>query len=126
MDQKEAARNWILHDLPGLQEWMRENEGDNREILRRLTINLRFAIQHELTEKMRCYVLDYYSGLSMGQISEKYGVEKSTVSRQVKYARANLFRVLRYTDPSLLHASLEKRSRPKRIKKHIARKRKEE
>ena len=109
MDKKQAAHNWLLHDLIALKDWRESDGGDNSEILGRLKLNLKYALQHELTPKMRDYMLDYYVfGLDMGEIAKKRGVAKSSVSRGIKTARKNLLHVLRYTDPILLTTEWQK------------------
>lgn len=66
VDKIQAAHNWLIHDLVALNDWKEMCGGDNGEILDRLKVNLRYAFQHELTQKMQEYMLDYYvQGLSM-------------------------------------------------------------
>nr|DAI80037.1 MAG TPA: RNA polymerase sigma factor [Caudoviricetes sp.] len=44
-----------------------------------------------LTEKQRMYLLAYYSeNLTMDQLADRFGVNKSTISRSVQRAKKNL------------------------------------
>lgn len=61
------------------------------------------AIQYELTDSQRTYFTAYYlDGLTMDEIGELHGVNKSTVSRTVKRAMDRVERVLKYSSPKLL------------------------
>ena len=78
--------------------WMRANAQDNSEQLSRLRRNLRLARERELTERQREMVSLYYDqGMTMPQIAERLGVNRSTVSRTLRRARDRLYRFLRYT-----------------------------
>ena len=48
----------------------------------------------------------YADGLPLWGIAKKYGVDQSVVSRTIKRARQNLWEVMRYTHPRLLHAKM--------------------
>ena len=88
----------FLDGRASLQVWERENAPDNSETLSRVKKNIKTAITELLTSKQRTYLLAYYfEGLSMEEIAAREGVNKSTVSRTVKRARARLDRVLRYS-----------------------------
>lgn len=78
--------------------WMRANAQDNSEQLSRLRRNLRLARERELTERQREMVSLYYDqGMTIPQIAERLGVNRSTVSRTLRRARDRLYRFLRYT-----------------------------
>ena len=78
--------------------WLRENGEDNREQLDRLRRNLRRAREQELTPRQRQMLALYYDrGLKMPQIARELGVNRSTVSRTIRRAKARLYRCLRYT-----------------------------
>lgn len=65
--------------------YSRAMAADNSEQLGRLRRNLLRALREDVTEKQRQVLLLYYSdGLNMRQISERLGVNKSTVSRTIK------------------------------------------
>lgn len=84
--------------LGDMTVWMRANAQDNSEQLSRLRRNLRRAREQELTERQREMVSLYYDqGMTMPQIAEQLGVNRSTVSRTLRRARARLYRFLRYT-----------------------------
>ena len=118
VDKIQAAHNWLIHDLVALNDWKEMCGGDNGEILDRLKVNLRYAFQHELTQKMQEYMLDYYvQGLSMREIARKRNVGLSAVSRGIKAARKNLIHVLRYTDPTLLTTKVRKSNRIKKFER---------
>ena len=77
--------------------------GDNSAQMGRLKRNLSAALRQDVTPKQRQYLLLYYGkGLSLAQISEMLGVNKSTVSRTMKRGRERLHRCLRYGASSLL------------------------
>lgn len=78
--------------------WMREHAEDNSEQLSRLRRNLREARKRELTERQREILSLYYDqGMTMPQIAEHLGVNRSTVSRTLRRAKDKLLRFLRYT-----------------------------
>lgn len=84
--------------LGDMTVWMRANAQDNSEQLRRLRQNLRRAREQELTDRQREMVSLYYDqGMTMPQIAERLGVNRSTVSRTLRRARDRLYRFLRYT-----------------------------
>lgn len=58
---------------------------------------MRQAIQKELTELQRYTLVAYYfEDLTLQQIAQRRGVEKSTVWRTLKRAEENLRRILQY------------------------------
>ena len=64
----------------------------------RLRRNLRKARQQELTPRQREMVRLYYDeGMTMPQIGELLGVNRSTVSRTLRRAKNRLYRCLRYS-----------------------------
>lgn len=84
--------------LGDMTVWMRANAQDNSEQLSRLRRNLRLARERELTERQREMVSLYYDqGMTIPQIAERLGVNRSTVSRTLRRARDRLYRFLRYT-----------------------------
>ena len=87
------ASEWI----GDLTVWNRQNAGDNSERLERLRRNLRRAREQELTPRQRQMVALYYDqGMTIPQIAEELGVNRSTVSRTLRRARDRLYRCLRY------------------------------
>lgn len=56
---------------------------------------LRTLLEDNLTKKQKCYIVLYYrDGLTVKEIAEKYGVDKSTVSRTINRGRQRLTRTL--------------------------------
>lgn len=78
--------------------WMREHAEDNSEQLSRLRRNLREARKRELTARQREVLSLYYDrGMTIPQIAEHLGVNRSTVSRTLRRAKDKLHRFLQYT-----------------------------
>lgn len=76
---------------------------DNSAQMTKLKRNLSRALRQDVTPKQRQYLLLYYGqGMKVTEISEKLGVNKSTVSRTMKRGRQRLQRCLRYGAASLL------------------------
>lgn len=89
-----AAYSRLLAEDPDLS-----NEGEIAGLKEKLAM----AIRQELSSKQRLYILLYYAeGLNMAQIGEQMGVDKSTVSRTIRRAEANLRRCLRFGAANLL------------------------
>ena len=83
--------------------YSREMAASNDRQMDRLKENLSKALRQDVTERQRQYLLLYYEqGLNMRQISERLGVNKSTVSRTIKLGEARLRRCLRYGAERLL------------------------
>ena len=77
--------------------------GDNSEQVNRLRRNVTLALREDVTPRQReCMVLYYQKGLNMRQIAELTGVDKSTVSRNIKRGESRLRRCLRYGAEQLL------------------------
>ena len=65
--------------------------------------NLLAALREDVTEKQRQVLHLYYAeGLNMREIAEQLGVDKSTVSRNIKRGEMRLRRCLRYGAKDLL------------------------
>lgn len=89
-----------LADLTVYTRFMAE---DNSAQMTRLKRNLTRALKQDITPKQRQYLMLYYGqGMNLREISEKLGVNKSTVSRTMKRGRQRLYRCLRYGAASLL------------------------
>ena len=81
---------------------------DNSREHARLKRNLVRAIQEEVTPRQREFLLLYYAdGLNMGQIGQRVGVDKSTVSRTIKRGEERLRRCLRFGAERLLRGEDE-------------------
>ncbi|MBE6838812.1 MAG: sigma-70 family RNA polymerase sigma factor [Ruminococcus sp.] len=74
------------------------NSPSNDDRLRRIAkLALVDIIKSELSEKQRKYIiLYYYKGLKIDEIAKQSGVNKSTVSRTLSRARANIARRMKY------------------------------
>ena len=69
--------------------------GNNRKQIEYIKNQLKTAMSTELTERQRDIVNDFYfGGASVTEISQKYGVNKSTVSRHLKRSKEKLRLVL--------------------------------
>lgn len=80
-----------------LAVWLRENASDNDERLGRLRRSLRQARDQELTARQREMLSLYFDrGMTIPQIAEALGVNRSTVSRTLRRAKDKLYRCLRY------------------------------
>lgn len=92
----------LAQDQYAFELW--SNQGnDNDPAYRHLMNAFRVAARDELTEQQRTYIMAYYyNRLTMEEIAEQFGVNKSTVSRTIKRAEQRLQRVLRYAHPRLL------------------------
>lgn len=76
---------------------MLSEQNTNHEEMERIKVALWRAINEDITEKQRNYLLLYYGeGLNMNEIGAKMGVDKSTVSRTIKRGEERLRRCLRY------------------------------
>lgn len=90
-------------DLAAYQYWFNRTFGTSDVDFGDLKNLLYKAIQYELTDVQRVYLCTYYfEGLTMEEIASYHNVNKSTVSRTIKRARARLFRCLKYVNPKML------------------------
>lgn len=72
-------------------------QNTNTDTMNRMKQNLIRALKEDITPKQRAALLLYYGqGLNMREIGAKLGVDKSTVSRNIKRGEARLRRCLRY------------------------------
>ena len=87
------ASEWI----GDLTVWNRQNAEDNSERLDRLRRGLRQAREQELTPRQRQMLELYFDrGMTIPQIAEELGLNRSTVSRTLRRAKDRLYRCLRY------------------------------
>lgn len=83
-------RETVMENLLGVQRFRDETAEDNAERLLRLKRKLPAALS-KLPEKQRMYLLAYYSErLTMEQLAERFGVNKSTVSRSIQRGKKKL------------------------------------
>ena len=98
MEEKRSGKRRGKEMLGDLAAWERENGEDNSEQLARLRRNLRKAREQELTTRQREMVSLYYDqGMTIPQIAEQLGLNRSTVSRTLRRARERLYRFLQYS-----------------------------
>ena len=76
---------------------------DNTQQMGRLRCNVMQALREDVTPRQReCMLLYYQKRLNMRQIAELMGIDKSTVSRNIKRGESRLRRCLRYGAGRLL------------------------
>ena len=77
--------------------WLRANAEDNESDVRRLKRNLRLAHEEELTPRQRQLMqMRFEQNMSVSEIAEALGLDKSTVSRTITRAKQRLYKCLRY------------------------------
>ena len=76
---------------------------DNAQQIGRLRRNVMRALREDVTPRQReCMLLYYEKRLNMREIGELMGIDKSTVSRNIKRGESRLRRCLRYGAEQLL------------------------
>ena len=91
-----------------MEAYTRSISSDNTAQMNQMKRNLIRALGEDVTECQRKYLVLYYQdGLTMEEIGERVGVNKSTVCRTLKRGEKRLERCLRYGAQSLLRASLK-------------------
>lgn len=77
--------------------WLRANAEDNESDVRRLKRNLRLAREEELTPRQRQLMqMRFEQNMSVSEIAQALGRDKSTVSRTITRAKQRLYKCLRY------------------------------
>ena len=77
--------------------YTRQMAADNSREINRLKRNLLRAMQEELTPRQRQVIAMYYGQkLTMQEIGERIGVQRSTVCRTLHRGEQRLYRCLRY------------------------------
>ena len=77
--------------------WLRANAEDNESDVRRRKRNLRLAREEELTPRQRQLMqMRFEQNMSVSEIAEALGLDKSTVSRTITRAKQRLYKCLRY------------------------------
>ncbi|MCI8414489.1 MAG: sigma-70 family RNA polymerase sigma factor [Ruminiclostridium sp.] len=100
-------------DLAVYAKLMAQDNGQEVDQLRR---NLAMALREDVTPRQRQVLLLYYGqGMSMKEIAQELGIDRSTVSRTMGRGEERLRRCLRYGGAALLKkAPLQKGERRKR------------
>ena len=77
--------------------WLRENADDNQEQMERLLRNLRKARVQELTPRQQQMLsMRFEQNMSVTEIAQELGLNRSTVSRTLRRAQERLRRCLQY------------------------------
>ncbi len=77
--------------------WLRANAEDNESDVRRLKRTLRLAREEELTPRQRQLMqMRFEQNMSVTEIADALGLDKSTVSRTITRAKQRLYKCLRY------------------------------
>lgn len=77
--------------------WLRANAEDNESDVRRLKRNLRLAREEELTPRQRQLMqMRFEQNMSVTEIADALGLDKSTVSRTITRGKQRLYKCLRY------------------------------
>ena len=77
--------------------WLRANAEDNESDVRRLKRHLRLAREEELTPRQRQLMqMRFEQNMSVSEIAQALGLDKSTVSRTITRAKQRLYKCLRY------------------------------
>ena len=102
-----------------MAEYMRQIAPDNSAELSRLKRNLLRALREDITPRQRETLFLYYAqGLTMRQIAEQLGIERSTVSRTIQRGEQRLQRCLRYGAEGYLLSMEEREQRSGRRPNH--------
>ena len=81
-----------------LAAWLQATAATNDDQIARLKKNLQYAIEYDLTDKQRKYLVAYYfEGKKQREIAHEFGVNKSVVSRTISRAKKRLENCLRYS-----------------------------
>lgn len=80
------------------RRWETAENGTNAEELKRLKRMLPVALRDCISATQRKYLMHYFCDeMSMPQIAQMYGLNKSTISRTINRALDNLYKSLRFT-----------------------------
>jgi len=100
MNKKKPETNFC-HDnefWADMDVWRAEHGGDNSERLDRLKRNLKRVRVRELTSRQAETLALYYDrGMTVTQIADALGTNKSTVSRTLARGRARIKKYLQYS-----------------------------
>lgn len=73
------------------EEMFKEDKKDDTQARREYTKALYKMLENNLTKKQKCYIILYYKDkLTVNEIAEKFGVDKSTVSRTINRGRKRI------------------------------------
>ena len=94
-------------DKAAYEYWFRKQFGatEDEDYLGKMSKLIAMAVEHELTDTQRTYFCAYYfEGLTVAEIAESHGINKSTASRTIARARKRIGICLKYADPRLMKA----------------------
>lgn len=107
--QRMFAQNDFRLDVAAFQQWDRAMREAPDTVMAHAKHCVMVAIAEELTYAQKLYITAYFiDGLNMREIGEKYGVNKSTVSRTIARGEKRLFRALRYSNPRFIKLPMPK------------------
>lgn len=107
--QRMFAQSDFKLDAAAFQQWEKAMHGAPDNMMIHAKHCVMIAIREELTYTQKLYVTAYFiDGLNMQEIGEKYGVNKSTISRTIARGEKRLFRVLRYSNPRFIKLPMPK------------------
>lgn len=89
----------LLDNDKQMFDLMSQNEhSENNSGLRKIAIHaLKKVIEEQLTTRQKQYImLYYYEDVDMVQIAKQFGVNKSTVSRTINFAKQNIYKYMKY------------------------------
>lgn len=87
----------LLQNLIGVEDLMEPENGDNKSQIAKMKKACLMLIDMELTETQRRYFIMYYvNSLSMPEIAEILGVNKSSVSRSISAGLKKLRKRAKY------------------------------
>lgn len=73
------------------EEMFRDKENTPSDDRRRYQKALYALLENNLTKKQKCYIILYYRDkLTVSEIAEKFGIDKSTVSRTITRGRQRI------------------------------------
>lgn len=103
-----VANSELAMQTIAFQQWMmasRDRPDEDRSYALKM---MGEAVKEELSPIQQTYILAYLvDGHTMQEIGDIYGVSKSSVSRTVNRGIEKLRRVLKYTNPKLLSATIQ-------------------
>lgn len=90
----------IQSDQRAFRDWQEDGRSDNSASLARARKTLPIALRNYISDTQQMYLFAYFGeGLTMPEIAERYGVNKSTVSRTIGRGLDRLYDCLRFVSP---------------------------
>lgn len=99
------AMSEIRMDFLAYKAWLNAGGGDNREEIEKLKRALPIILDEYISAKQKKYIMAYYvDRLKIVEIAERYGVNKSTVSRTIQRGINTIYQYLRFASPMCMQA----------------------